>query len=99
MAQAGSQAADTMAQLDAIDATRALHRTVMHGKRHRIALPQRHHLGMRLHPRPLLSQHKFAAGEIAARLRQQDRHLQRKHMLAIEVLMQAIVVAGLVAQQ
>jgi len=40
-----------------------------------------------------------AAGEVAARLRQQDRDLQRKHVFAIEILMQAVVVAGLVLQQ
>ena len=71
----------------------------MHSKGHGIALLQRHHLGTRLHARALLGQHEFAAGEIAARLRQQHRHLQREDMLAIEVLMQAIVIASLILQQ
>ena len=31
--------------------------------------------------------------------RQQDRHLQRKHVLAVQVLVQAVVVAGAVLQQ
>ena len=97
---AGVYPAHAMAQVDpAENPRRALHRPMMHGKGHRVALTQRHHLGARLHARPLLGQHEFAAGEIAARFRQQDRDLQREHMLAIEVLMQAIVVAFAVLQQ
>ena len=99
MAFARADAADAVAQVDAIKSAGALHRPVMHRKHHRVALTQRHHLGTRLHARPLLGQHELAAGEIAARLRQQDRDLQRKHMLAVEVLMQAVVVAGAVLQQ
>ncbi len=96
---AGTHPADAMAQVNAIEPARALHRPVMHSKDHRIALPQRHHLGPRLHPRPLLGQHELAAGEIAPWFRQQDRDLQRKHVLAIEVLVQAVVVALAILQQ
>jgi hypothetical protein len=53
-----------MAQIDTIEAARPLHGAMMHGKRHRIALPERHHLGPRLHSRPLLGQHELAAFEI-----------------------------------
>ena len=99
MAVAGADPADAMAQINAIEPARPLHRPVMHSKCHRVALPQRHHFGPRLHPRPLLGQHEFAAGEIATRFRQQYRDLQREHVLAIEILMQAIVVAGAILQQ
>ena len=64
-----------------------------------LALPQRHDLGARLHARALLGQHELAAREIALRLGQQERDLQRKHMLAVEILMQAVVVALAVLQQ
>ena len=88
-----------MAHVDAIDAARALHRAVMHREDHRIALRERHDLGARLHARALLGQHELAAGEILARRRQQHRRLQRKDVLAIEILMQAVVVARPVLQQ
>ena len=52
-----------------------------------------------LHARPLLGQHELAAVEIRARLRQQDRDLQREDMLAVEILVQAVVVARAIAQQ
>ena len=73
-----------MAQVNAVESARPLYRPVMHGKGYRIALRERHHFGPRLHPRPLLGQHEFTAGEIAPRFRQQDRDLQGKYMFAIE---------------
>src|SRR3954447_19867752 len=65
MAFAGTEAADAVAQVDAIKSAAALDRTVMHRKRHGVALTQGHHLGARLHARALLGQHEFAAREIA----------------------------------
>src|SRR5438876_10623301 len=70
-----------------------------HREHHRIALAELHDLGARLHARALLAQHEFAAGEIAPGLREQDRQLQWKHMLAVEILMQAVIVTGAVLQQ
>ena len=64
-----------------------------------ITLPKRHNLRPRLHTRPLLRHDELPALKVASGLRQQNRHLQRKHMLAIEILMQAIVVAGFVLEQ
>src|SRR5262245_44656253 len=93
MALARAQPADAVAHGDPIDAARALHRPVVHWKDHALALPERHHLGARLHARPLLGQDEFAAGKIGARPRQQERDLQREHVLAVDVLVQAIVVA------
>src|SRR6185437_16962081 len=91
---AGTQAAHAMPEVDAIGAARAMHRAVMHGERNRVSLLERNHLGARLHARTLLGQHELATLEITAGLGQQDRDLQREDMLAIEVLMQAIVVTG-----
>src|SRR6266850_1508549 len=54
MAVAGADPADAMAQINAIEPARPLHRPVMHSKGDRIALLERNHLGPRLHPRPLL---------------------------------------------
>ena len=99
VAVAGAHAAHAVAHVDAVDAARALHRAVVHREDHRLALPQRHDLGARLHARALLGQHELAAGEIARPAGQQDRHLQRKDVLAVEVLVQAVVVARAVLQQ
>ena len=48
---------------------------------------------------PLLDDHELAAVEVPARLVQQERRLQREDVLAVEVLVQAVVVAGAVGQQ
>src|SRR5215468_3673261 len=90
MAPPAAQTADAMAQLDAIAAARAAHRAMVNGKGDGIALAERHDLDPALHARALLGQHKLAAGEIAPRLRQQDRHLVREGEIAIEILVQAI---------
>ena len=60
---------------------------------------ERHDLAARLHARPLLDQHELAAFEVPRRVAQQDRGLQREDQLAVEIAMQAVVVARLVAQQ
>ena len=52
-----------------------------------------------MHAWALFGQDKFATSEIALRFRQKDCELKRKDMLAIEVLMQAIVIAGRVLKQ
>jgi hypothetical protein len=51
---------------------------------HAFALPERDDLDARLHARPLLGEHELAAGEIGARLGEQDRYLQGEDALAIE---------------
>src|SRR3546814_7374583 len=60
------------------------YRPRIHRENHRVALRQRHDRGARLHPRPLLGQHEFAAGEILPRRRQQHRDLQGKDMRSEE---------------
>jgi len=64
-----------------------------------VAAAERHDLDARLHARALLGEDEFAAGERDARLGKQDRHLQRKRQLAVEILVKAVVVAGAVLQQ
>ena len=99
VAMSGSQPAHSVPETDAIGSARAVHRTVVDCEHHGIAPAQRHHLGPRLHAWPLLGQHEFTAGEIPLRLRQQNRELQRKDMLAVEILVQSVVVSGAVLQQ
>jgi AcrB/AcrD/AcrF family len=96
---AAAQPAHAVTHVDAIDVLHPPHRAVTHREDHGFALTQRRHLGARLHPRTLLRQHELAAGEIPARLGKQDSCLQREHVLAVEVLVQAIEVAGAISQQ
>ena len=95
----GSHAADAVAEVDAIDPARATHGALVHGKDHGIPPSERHDLDARLHARPLLGQHELAAGELLAGLRQQARNLKRKDMLAIQILVQAVVVVRTVAEE
>src|SRR5205085_4036103 len=99
MAMAGADAADAVSQINAVEPARPLHRAMVHGKGDRIALAERHHFRPRLHARALFRQDELAAGEIAPWFRQEDRNLQREHMLAVEILMQAIVITGPILQQ
>jgi hypothetical protein len=98
-ALAALEAAHPMAHVDAIGAARALLGPLPHGEDDAVALAQAHNLHPRLHPGPLLGQHEFAAVKVASRLGKEDRDLERKKVLAIDVLVQAIVVAGAIAQQ
>jgi hypothetical protein len=53
----------------------ALHRTVVYCEYYAVALLKANYLRARLHPRPLLSQHKLAASEILGWRRKQERNL------------------------
>src|SRR5688572_5741190 len=94
----GPDAADAVAQVHAIGASSAVDRAMMNRKRDSVALTKRHDLRSRLHARALLSQHELAAGEIPAGFGQEDCDLQREGQFAVEVLMQAVVVARLILQ-
>ena len=65
--------AHAMAQIDAISPARPLHGPLAHGEDDSVALRKRRDLRARLHARALLGQHKLAAGEVMARLGEQDR--------------------------
>jgi hypothetical protein len=94
VALAGAYGAHAVPELDPVDAARTAHGPVIDGKNHRVPLLERHDLGPRLHARPLLGDHEFATREVAPGLGQEDRQLQREMELAIEVLVQAVVIAG-----
>ena len=65
---AGADAADTVAEVHAIVALRALYWPVMNGEGHGITLPKRYDLSAALHARPLFGEDKLAACEIRAGL-------------------------------
>src|SRR6202046_5435656 len=77
--------AHAMAQIDAISPARPFHGPLAHREDDAVALRERRDLRARLHARPLLGQYELAAGEVALGLREQDRDLQRKKMLAVHV--------------
>jgi len=64
----GAQTADAVPQIDAINPTRPLHRTVVHGKGHGVTLVKRDDLRARLHARPLLRHNELPTGKISYRL-------------------------------
>ena len=99
VAHARPHSAHAVAKVDAVIALRPLHGAIMHGEDHGIALRKRHDFGATLPARPLFGQDELASAEIPARLRQQDRDLDREGELAVEILVQAIEVAGNVLQQ
>src|SRR5690242_6287555 len=95
----GPYAAHAMPQVHAIDPSGAAHWTVPDGEDHPIASVERHHLDPRLHPRPLLGQDELAAREVSSGLRQEERHLEGEDLLAIEILVQTVVVARAILEQ
>src|SRR5579863_8274735 len=75
---AGAHAADAVAQIDPVDASRALDRPVVNGEQNRVALREGNHLHATLHARALLGQDEFAAGKIPVRGGEEDGDLQRE---------------------
>ena len=94
MAPSFAQRADAVAHGNAIGAASALDGAVVDGEDHRLARLERHDMDPRLHPRPLLGQHELAAGKLLSRPRQQEGRLQREVELAVQILMQTIIVAA-----
>ena len=98
MAPSFTEWAHAVAHCHAVSAARALDRTMIDREDHCFALHQRHNLHPRLHPWPLFGQDKFATSKILPRIRKQESRLKRKIQLAVQVLVQAIIVARTVAE-
>src|SRR3984893_1768985 len=96
MPVATAEAADAVTQVHAIHAAGSFYRTMMDSEYHGVALAERHYFGAGLHPRALLGDDEFTAGEVLFRLREQNRDLQGEDMLAVEILVQAVVIPRLV---
>ncbi len=92
-------AADAVPEIHAIHAASTLHGAIMNCEHYAVALAKRYNDRPRLHTRPLLRHHEFATGKVLVGLRQQNRELKRENMLAIEVLVQAVVIAGPILEQ
>jgi hypothetical protein len=72
---------------------------MVHSKRDGISLPERYDLRARLHARALFGKYKFAAREVFPGFREQDGNLDWKDMFAVQVLVQAVIVAFLILEQ
>ncbi len=94
VALARVQPADTMTHCNAIGAARAGDRTLVHRKDHCLALLQADDVGTGLYARALLGQHELAAGKVGVGAAEQECGLQGEMQVAIQVLVQAVVVAG-----
>lgn len=82
-----------MPHVDAIKSTRAFHRTMPDWENDAFALPERHDFDARLHAGTLLGQYEFAAVEIGAWVGEQEGDLERKNVVAVNILVQAVVIA------
>jgi hypothetical protein len=60
---------------------------------HGIALAKWHHFRSRLHPRSLFRKHELSTGKVAHWFWEKNRYLYRKYVLAIEILVQAVIVS------
>ena len=97
--RSSADAADAVAVIDTVDSARALHGSVMYSEDCCVTLPQRDHLGTRLHSRSLFGEHELASFEVFSGSGQQDRDLQGEYLRAVKVLMQAVVIAFRVLQE
>jgi hypothetical protein len=88
----------TVLHVDAIRASRAPRWPMANREDHTLSLAQANDLDPRLHARALLGEYELAACKINAWLGEQKRDLERKYVLAINVLMQTVVIVGVVAE-
>src|SRR5260370_12493767 len=93
------QAADAVAHCHPVRSAGAFDRSMVDREDHRLALLQRHDFAPRLRPRPLFDEQELAAGKVRLGVTEQHRQLQRKYEVAVQILVQAIVIAGSVFEQ
>src|SRR5262249_32735413 len=99
VALAAEEAAHPVSHRRTIRAARALHRAVARGEDDRLALLEMHDVPARLGSRPLLNEEELASREVLAGLAQEHGELEGKDYVAVEILVQAVVATGLVAQE
>src|SRR5579859_1697668 len=96
---AGLHLAHPMPQTDPVHPAGTLNGSVIHREDHAVAQSQRHDHGPRLHPWPLLDEDKLTARKVPLGLREQKCHLHGEDVLAVQILVQTVVVAADVLQQ
>ena len=88
-----------MANVYAVVALRALHRPIVNSEGHSITRSERHDLDAALHAWPLFGKGELAACEIRAGFREENRGLDPKCEIAIDVPMEAVEVTGDMLQE
>jgi hypothetical protein len=96
---AGADDADTVAHGYSIDATSTALWAMVHGEEDSLTLAQRNDGGAGLHTRALFRQYKLATCEVAAGLAKKDGSLDGKDELAVEILVEAVVIVLLVFEK
>jgi hypothetical protein len=92
-----SQFTDPMPHFHPMIASRPFHRPFIDGEHDTMSLFEPNHLDARLHAWSLFDQDELAAFEISKVTEQHD-DLQRKNMLAIQILVQPVVIACTVSE-
>ena len=91
----GAHRAYAVAVSDTVRAAAALDGTLVDRENDRVPTLQRDNFRPALPARALLGEDELAAAE-AASIRQEYRHLKRKGVLAVKVLVEAIIVSRLI---
>ena len=94
-----ANAADPVPEIYSVPPATPLHRPVVDSENDGVTLSQRHDLSPRLHPRTLFGHDELTTGEVSSGFGQQDGNLEGEHVLAVEVLMQAVVVVRSILEQ
>ncbi len=68
MSLSGSQATDSVPEVDTIGAMGALHWAMMHGESYGITLTERNDFGPRLHAWPLPGEYELTSREVSLRV-------------------------------
>lgn len=89
--------ADSVPECRPVVAAGTRHRSVVRGEYDGMPVWNRDGRSAGLHARPLLDEQVFATGEIDARTAQGDRELEREVHRPVEILMQGVPAADLVA--
>lgn len=96
---AGADGADSMAHGYSIHTTGTVLRAMVDGEDDSLALMERDDRGPGLHARALFGEDELASSEVASRLAEEEGDLKREDELAIEVLMETVVVLLLVLEK
>jgi hypothetical protein len=88
-----------VAQRYSIDAAGSALGAVVDGEDDGLALPERDDGSTRLHTGALLGEDELATGEVASGVAEEEGYLKREDERAVEILVEAVVVALLVLEQ
>src|ERR1700679_1360369 len=98
VSRAADDAAEAVAEIDAIVAARTFDGAIAGREHDGLALAGSNDFCFGLRAGLLLDENEFAAIPITARLAHQENHLQGEGNFAVKILMQTVVAAGFVVE-